>query len=69
MFRYICYNSDWIGWALGLQCFSHGSPPKMTPWDNLPSPPPRPAEIMEKIGKNKPKMAYSRNEMELSLMA
>merc|ERR1719483_566988 len=51
--RFISYNTDWIGWTLGIEQTNHRKVPKMRPWDNLPSPPPQPAAIMDKIGENK----------------
>lgn len=50
LYRYICYNSDWVGWALDVEHFDQSSPPHMLPWDDLPSPQPQLANIMEKIG-------------------
>ena len=48
----MCYNTNWLGWALGLESFHQETeePPKLSPWDSLPHPSPRPADIMERIG-------------------
>eukprot|EP00090_Calanus_glacialis_P018524 TRINITY_DN28750_c0_g1_i1.p1 TRINITY_DN28750_c0_g1~~TRINITY_DN28750_c0_g1_i1.p1 ORF type:complete len:852 (+),score=156.49 TRINITY_DN28750_c0_g1_i1:642-3197(+) len=51
--RFISYNADWIGWALGVDQTIPGETQKMKPWNNLPSPAPQPAQIMDRIGFNK----------------
>jgi hypothetical protein len=48
--RFISYNADWIGWALGIDQTIPGETQKMKPWNNLPSPAPQPAQIMDRIG-------------------
>jgi len=48
--RFISYNTDWIGWVLGVDQTMPGETQKMKPWNNLPSPAPQPAQIMDKIG-------------------
>ena len=50
LLRFLCYNADWVGWALGLEQFQTGTPPKLRPWNSSPTPPPKPALIMRQIG-------------------
>ena len=51
--RFICYNSNWLGWAFGLESFHHEEQeaPRLVPWDSLPHPGTRPAAVMDRIGR------------------
>ena len=49
MFRFISYNSDWLGQNLGVIHLNDGNP-KLQPWNSLPAPNPKPRQIMQKIG-------------------